>query len=225
MEIRRFYFKQLKDMYRLSKAGCLNRKDILIAIHLPILRKMSGILVIVLSSGTMLKSVHPEFERKAPILISLAYLISCFLSNLVVKYMSRRATFQFGTVSICILNLLLAMGYLFEIPAVAILVFKSLILVVYGMTLGPITWGYLAEVVPVRIIPLAQSMNWFIDCFTLPLPGVIIAHAGNPWPLFFVFFLWNFMSIFINYFIIVETKSQTMSQIINNLNNNNNSKG
>lgn len=89
----------------------------------------------------------------------------------------------------------------------------------YGMTLGPLVWAYLPEVVPYRIIPLAQSMNWVIDCFTLPLPGVIIAHHGNPWPLFFTFFLWDFMSIFVNHFIIVETKSKTTSEIIKSLDN------
>lgn len=79
----------------------------------------------------------------------------------------------------------------------------------YGMTLGPLVWAYLPEVVPARIIPLAQCANWLVDCFTLSLPGVIIAHAGNPWPLFFVFFLWNLISIPINYFILVETKGKT----------------
>jgi hypothetical protein len=44
---------------------------------------------------------------------------------------------------------------------------------------------------------------------TLGLPGVIIANAGNPWPLFFVFFIWNLISIPINYFILVETKGKT----------------
>lgn len=87
----------------------------------------------------------------------------------------------------------------------------------YGMTLGPLVWAYLPEVAPVRIIPLAQSMNWLIDAFTLPLPGIIIAKNGNPWPLFFTFFVWDLMSIFINHFILVETKRKTILQIIQSL--------
>lgn len=125
--------------------------------------------------------------------------------------MTRRGAFQLGTISICICNLVLALGYAFEVYAVVILVFKIILLIMYGLTLGPLVWSYLPEVVPARIIPLAQSMNWFIDCFTLSLPGVIIAHHGNPWPLFFVFFLWDFASIFVNYFLIVETKRKSIS--------------
>lgn len=175
----------------------------MIAVHLPTLRKMTGILVIILSSGSMMKSVHPEFERKAPIIISLVFFVSCFLSNAILKYLSRRATFQLGTITICICNLVLAILYALELHPVVILVFKTIILIMYGLTFGPLVWPYLPEVVPARIIPLAQSMNWLIDCFTLSLPGVIIAHAGNPWPLFFVFFLWDFISIFVNHFILV----------------------
>lgn len=112
-------------------------------------------------------------------------------------------TFQIGTVTCCILNGLLAFGYLFEIPAVALLVFKVLILVIYGLTIGPLLYTYLPEVVPARIIPLAQIMNWVIDAVTLPLPGLIIAHNGNVWPLFFCFFIWDLMSIFVNHFLLV----------------------
>lgn len=87
----------------------------------------------------------------------------------------------------------------------------------YGLTLGPLVWPYLPEVVPARVIPLAQSMNWAIDCLTLSLPGVIIAHHGNPWPLFIVFFIWDFGSIFVNHYFLVETKYKSLSQIIYSL--------
>ena len=46
-------------MFVRGKNQFIKRKDILIGIHLPILRKMTGILVIILSSGSMIKSVHP----------------------------------------------------------------------------------------------------------------------------------------------------------------------
>ena len=74
---------------------------------------MTGIIVIILSSGSMLKTINPKFERVAPIFINLIFFISCFFSNVIQKYMSRRGSFQLGTVTICICNLILATGYLF----------------------------------------------------------------------------------------------------------------
>ena len=53
-------------------------------------------------------------------------------------------------------------------------------------------------------------MNWIVDCVTLSLPGVLIAYNDSPWPLFFAFFLYDFISIFVNYFLIVETKQKTV---------------
>ncbi len=126
-----------------QKNKFLKRKDILIAIHLPILRKMTGVLIILLSSGSMLRTINPNFERKTPMLISLVYFISCFLSNVVTKILSRRWAFQLGTISACILNLALTLCYFFEARAAIILVFQILILVMYGMTLGPLVWPYL----------------------------------------------------------------------------------
>lgn len=42
-----------------SKNKIMKRKDILIGIHLPVLRKMTGVLVILLSSGQFLKGINP----------------------------------------------------------------------------------------------------------------------------------------------------------------------
>lgn len=200
-----------------EKNSFMKRKDIMIGIHLPVLRKATGAVVILLTVGTMLKSIHPEFERKAPILISLVAFICPFLSNFCIKYLSRRMTFQIGTVGCCILNLLLTFGYIFEIAPVALLVFKVLLLMIYGLTISPLLYTYLPEVVPARIIPLAQVMNWVIDAITLPLPGVILAKKGTVWPIFFFFFVWDFVSIFVNHFLLVETKKKTILEIIESL--------
>lgn len=59
LEIKRFYFTQLKQILTRQNNEILKRKDILIGVHLPVLRKMTGVLVIILSSGSMLKSIHP----------------------------------------------------------------------------------------------------------------------------------------------------------------------
>lgn len=97
-----------------------------------------------------------------------------------------------------------------------------LLLIIYGLTVSPLLYTYLPEVVPARLIPFAQVMNWVIDAATLPLPGVLIADKGTVWPLFFFFFVWDFFSIFVNHFLLVETKKKTINEIIESLDQNNN---
>lgn len=70
---------------------------------------MSGVLVIILSSGAMLDTFDPKYSWTVPIIMSLVYFISCFLSNAVVKFLTRRATFQLGAASMSILNSILAL--------------------------------------------------------------------------------------------------------------------
>lgn len=175
----------------------------MIGIHLPILRKMSGVFALVISSGSLIRTVDPRFQRLLPILISLTYFLSCFMSNAVVKLVPRRVAFQIGSVSLTILNFCLTILFYYSAPAYTMAIFMILVVVFYGLTYGPLVWPYLPEVLPYRLIPLAQTMNSLIDCFIISLPGIIIGHNGNPYPLFLVFGMWNLLSIFINHLIIV----------------------
>lgn len=61
IEMKRFYFNQLRMMFKRKQNSFLKRKDILIGIHLPILRRLTGGLVILLFSGSMIGSIYPQF--------------------------------------------------------------------------------------------------------------------------------------------------------------------
>ena len=143
LEIKKFYFNQLKIAYTLSSQKFFKRKDILIGIHLPVLRKMSGVFVIILSSGALIRSVDPTFERIVPIIISFIYFLSCFLSNVIVKFFTRRASFQLGAISLSVLNFCLAIVFYYTVSVPVIVTFMVLVILMYGLTFGPLVWPYL----------------------------------------------------------------------------------
>jgi len=33
-------------------------------------------------------------------------------------------------------------------------------MIVYGISLGPVVWLYVPEIIPAKIVPLATMMNW-----------------------------------------------------------------
>lgn len=143
LEIKKFYFNQLKITYTLSSQKLFKRKDVLIGIHLPVLRKMSGVFVIILSSGALIRSVDPKFDRVVPIITSFIYFLSCFLSNIIVKFFTRRASFQLGAISLSVLNICLAIVFYYTISVPIIVTFMALVILMYGLTFGPLVWPYL----------------------------------------------------------------------------------
>lgn len=115
----------------------------LIGIHLPVLRKMSGVFIVILSSGALIRTVDPSFERVVPIITSFVYFLSCFLSNIVVKYLNRRASFQLGAISLSLLNLCLTLVFYYSVSVPIIVTFMVLVILMYGLTFGPLVWPYL----------------------------------------------------------------------------------
>lgn len=136
---------ELKHIFKtkFNKKFILFRKDILISIHLPILRKMNGYLIIVLSSAGLLGTIDNSLEKYVPIIFSSVYFFSCFLSNLAVRYLSRRATFQLGTVLAFIFNGTIGLLYQFQVSFASILILKILVVIANGIALGPLVWPYL----------------------------------------------------------------------------------
>jgi hypothetical protein len=126
-----------------TKKFILFRKDILICIHLPILRKMNGYLIIVLSSAGLLGTIDNSLEKYAPIIFSTVYFLSCFLSNLAIRYLSRRATFQLGTVLSFLFNGTIGLLYYYQVSFVSILILKIAVIIANGIALGPLVWPYL----------------------------------------------------------------------------------
>jgi hypothetical protein len=104
---------------------------------------MNGYLIILLSSAGLLGTIDNSLEKYAPIIFSSVYFFSCFLSNLAVKYLSRRATFQLGTVLAFIFNGTIGLLYQFQVSFASILILKILVIIANGIALGPLVWPYL----------------------------------------------------------------------------------
>ena len=48
--------------------------------------------------------------------------------------------------------------------------------IVYGLTLGPVTWSYMAEVLPARALGIAVFFHWIVNTFISVLPFIISAN-------------------------------------------------
>jgi len=76
---------------------------------------------------------------------------------------------------------------------------------VFGLTLGPVVWLYIAESVQPRNIPYTTATNWITAALVIFLfPIATDALPGkNPAPLFMIFTVWCIGSAVFNQFFTV----------------------
>lgn len=87
-------------------------------------------------------------------------------------------------------------------PLVIIIIF----MLTYGMTVGPLVWLYVPEIIPPRIVPFATFSYWFGVATSVTITPIVIDEVGSPYPLFFFFGGLSFIFFIMNCFLVVETK-------------------
>lgn len=87
-------------------------------------------------------------------------------------------------------------------------VFLVLFMLLFGLTIGPVIWLYVPEILPAHLVPFASIDNWIgttiVYCMT---PIIVGAFDGNPSVLFFIFAGSTLICLFINALFMIETKN------------------
>ena len=101
----------------------------------------------------------------------------------------RKPIIQFGNVTLALLNI--AIGILFIYidwsPAFTIiLVLVGIFMVIYGLTIGPVVWLYVPEILPTRMVPIATIMNWTGCSFCVIVPPIVSSIMGSPYLIFLI---------------------------------------
>ena len=72
---------------------------------------------------------------------------------------------------------------------------------VFSMSLGPVVWLYIEDILPPQGVPIATSANWLSATLVIILFPIIVDNvlAGRPDALFLFFTFWCFGSFLANY--------------------------
>ena len=81
----------------------------------------------------------------------------------------------------------------------------------FGLSLGPVVWLYIPEVVQPNIVPFSTGINWGGAALVMLLFPIIKKSLPNENPsyLFFFFSIWCVLSFLINAKFTIETKGKT----------------
>ena len=88
-------------------------------------------------------------------------------------------------------------------------------LIIFGFTLGPVVWIYLAEIAQPKMFSRATVVNWMCSASVVILFPILKENVldGDPEVLFLFFSFWCGMSFVVNYFFLVETKDKSEKAI------------
>jgi hypothetical protein len=125
-----------------------------------------------------------------------------------------------GTVFGAITTALIGIGFLIrdsneDAGNIMILLGLVLFMANFGLSLGPVVWLYIPEVVQPSIIPFSTGINWAGAALVMLLFPIIKKELPNENPsyLFFFFSIWCVVSFVINAKYTIETKGKTEKEI------------
>lgn len=183
------------------------------------MQQMSGINMIVTEIGLIVQTYDPRLALYAPLLANIIQLIATVTSICALAYFGRRSLILFGNFSLAVFDLIIGAMFLVLFlnnwqPAVDIaLAFIMLFMISYGVTIGPVVWLYVPEIIPARLVPFATAMNW-IGCSICVIATPFINNAvGSPYPVFLFFGAISLVFGVINYRKVIETKGLSLLDI------------
>lgn len=134
--------------------------------------------------------------------------------------MGRKTLFQYGCIGASVSCMTIAFGFWAKTDSQGLgltFIIAGLVLFManFGLTLGPVVWVYLPEIVQPSILPFATATNWGTASLIMLLFPVIKERLPNKNPaLLFVFFaIWCGGAFFFNKKFLIETRNKTEKQI------------
>ena len=176
--------------------------------------------MIVTEIGSIIQQYDQSLAIYAPLIANVIQLVATLASVPALKKYGRKNLILLGNFSLGIFDLI--MGVMFLVAAVTgwkpaiyiVLVFILLFMISYGVTIGPIVWLYVPEIIPAKIVPVATFMNWFGCSICIIATPFVIDAVGSPYPVFFAFGAITLFFFIFNYSMLIETEGLTRKQIL-----------
>lgn len=125
---------------------------------------------------------------------------------------------QVGTLLEGVADLMVAIGFFIRsgdedstIGQVLVLVGLFLYMGVFGVSLGPVVWLYIPEIVQPKIVPFSTATNWICASLVIILFPILTDSIldNNPAILFLFFAIWCAVSLVFNMKYLIETKDKS----------------
>lgn len=186
------------------------------------MQQMTGINAIVTQANDIVATIIPDLAQYVSLICNFLQFIATMCTIAVLTKIGRKPLTLFGNLTLGIIDIVIGIFFIFnDFSASGYIIFGLLILynLVYGISLGPVVWLYVPEIIPAKIVPLATMMNWLgCSISVIFTPIAINANGGNAFPVFFFFGGITLLFFIFNASAMIETKGLSTSQIAKRFN-------
>lgn len=138
---------------------------IFIALHLALLQQFVGINAVVGYGGDIAGSAVPSLKSIFPMLINLEQVLTSLIVSYLLSRIGRKTILQIGTIVGAISTGIIAIGFFIhdsntDVGNVFILLGLVIFMANFGLSLGPVVWLYIPEIVQPNIVPFSTGVNW-----------------------------------------------------------------
>lgn len=191
---------------------------IVTALHLAILQQFVGINSIVAYGVQIVAQAIPSLGNVIPVVLNFESVLASFIASILLAKLGRKIILQAGTLMAAVTTSMVAIGFLVQsdnLSASNGLIISGLVIYManFGLSLGPVVWLYIAEIVEPEIVPFSTLANWTAASVVIITFPILSKAFGTPVPLFFFFSVWSAVSLLANYKLLIETKGKTEDQI------------
>lgn len=160
-----------------------------------------------------------ELALLMPSLINFEQVLATFATSYLLTKFGRRTILLYGALFEGIACGLVMIGFFIKDSTPGgeslILIGLFMFMAVFGLSLGPVVWLYIPEIVQPKIVPYSTAFNWISASLVIILFPIATDDLldGNPGALFIFFTAWCIGSFVFNQLFVLETKDKTEKAI------------
>ena len=154
----------------------------------------------------------PNLKNLIPVILNLEQTLASLLTTYLLTRLGRKQILQAGTGVATISLIMIGVGFFVKsqetLSQVLIMVGLVVFMANFGLSLGPIVWLYIPEVLEPKFIPFSTGANWATaSLITFLFP--VIKNAVGEAPLFLFYAGYSLFGFFFDQKYVIETKGKT----------------
>ena len=152
----------------------------LIAIGIASFKNLSGIMAVFFySTKIFTENGHGDIAPYLTIMVGVVNLVPTFAAIRLIQ-LGRRPILIIGYGLLAVLHFAVGIFAEFAVSFEAEIVLIMLWCIVYELSVGPLTWTYVSEIMSVKSMSIAMIINWLVVAMVGATTGYIVEDLGIP---------------------------------------------